>query len=227
MHHVSNTAHRLLEHQTNSNQYIVYVYIYTICEVQLELSLVLLSSMSAPPLKQDETTSDGYDTSGWEKLELTSTDPCRTTLIRPTDGSEQYTITTDESGSQPITTYKDSSGSVIATLQWHLYSSDTLTLEGKEPKGLKKWLKVSKSSKELSGKSAYASQLFLSIKANHSTQAKSGRKVTFEVDGHKYTWEGYQEVIYTPMEVRSSSRCINPHSTYTMRSFMQMMLRTK
>lgn len=154
MHHVSNCAHRLIKNKTNSNQYILYVYIHTVCEGQLELSLVLLSSMSAPPLKQDETTSDGYDTLGWEKLELTSTDPCRTTLILPTDGSEQYAITTDESGSQPITTYKDSSGNVIATLQWHLYSSDKLTLEGKEPKGLRKWLKVSKSSKKLSGKCA-------------------------------------------------------------------------
>jgi len=139
--------------------------------------------MSALPSKQSETTSDGCDTSAWEKLELTSTDPCRTTLTRATDGSEQYTVTTDESGSNPVTTYKDSSGGVVATLQWHRYSSDTLILEGREPKGLGKWLKVSKSREELTGKS------------------KSGRKVTFEVDGHKYTWEGYQKVTYSPMEL--------------------------
>ena len=101
------------------------------------------------PLKLNDTYSDGYDPSYWEKLEFTSSDPCRTTLIRESDGTTQYTAVTVESGSNPFTTFKDASEAVIATLEWRLYLPDKLTREGQQPMVVGKWLKVSQTSKLL------------------------------------------------------------------------------
>ena len=108
-----------------------------------------------PSLKLNDTYSEHYDPSYWEKLDFTSSDPCRTNLIRESDNSTQYTATTVESGSNPVTTFKDASGTVIGTLNWRLYLPDKLVLEGQQPMVVGKWLKVSHSTRHLKERYAY------------------------------------------------------------------------
>lgn len=82
----------------------------------------------------------------WTKLEITSHDPCRTTLVDE-HGKDAYTVTTDESGSNLVTTYKSNSGNTIATLEWHSMVGDKLALnEGEKIQKIpsRKWLKSSK-----------------------------------------------------------------------------------
>ena len=90
------------------------------------------------------------DTSNWDTLELTSTDPCRTTIIYKDLSSGSpiekiiYTARTDERGSRPITVFADRIGRVIAELEWHLRMSDKLSMHGREMKSVGKWLKCKK-----------------------------------------------------------------------------------
>lgn len=80
-----------------------------------------------------------------EKLDLTSLDPCRTTLVNASNPQQVvYSATTDESGSKPITTFVDASGSVIATLEWHLHTNDKLSIRGTEKSDVSKWLQRKK-----------------------------------------------------------------------------------
>lgn len=97
-------------------------------------------------------------------LEITSHHPCRTTLAevdptnKPGDHKVLYTISTDESGKRPITTYVNASGSVFATLMWRMNLPDKLKIgDDGESKVVGKWLK-----KEKKGKKAYAPQVLLS-----------------------------------------------------------------
>ena len=77
----------------------------------------------------------------WENLELTSNDPCRTTVVSSKTSTVAYTASTTLSGSETITSFKDASGHVFATLEWHTYRSDKLALEGQEKEPVNKWLK--------------------------------------------------------------------------------------
>ena len=79
----------------------------------------------------------------WENFELTSNDPCRTTVVVAKTSTVAYTASTTLSGSDTITSFKDASGHVFATLEWHTYRSDKLALEGQEKEPVNKWLKSS------------------------------------------------------------------------------------
>ena len=84
----------------------------------------------------------------WETtLQLTSHDPCRTTLEyvgSPTEAGAHkvaYTITTNEDGPRPITSYTDSSGYTFATLEWRSILPDQLQIADGEKQVIGKWLK--------------------------------------------------------------------------------------
>lgn len=80
-------------------------------------------------------------------LELTSHDPCRTTLVYVdyrTDKSQWktfYTVTTDESGPKPIVSYKNENGIVFATLEWRTGLPDRIQVGSEERILVGKWLK--------------------------------------------------------------------------------------
>lgn len=81
----------------------------------------------------------------WYTLELTSVDPCRTTLI---DQGRKvvYSISTEEPPNErPVTSCVDASGITFANLEWRMYRADKIQLL---PDGEKvvvdKWLKEEK-----------------------------------------------------------------------------------
>ncbi|KAL5536030.1 hypothetical protein ACEPAF_4124 [Sanghuangporus sanghuang] len=106
------------------------------------------------------------DTDHWKKLELTSSDPCRTDIV-DADSPERvlYKAKTKERGPKPITTYTDASGNIIATLEWHLRLSDKLSVRDRPKQNVGKWLKNKRSIKGRSKGSSFTDK-----------------------DGREYTW---------------------------------------
>ncbi|EJC98704.1 uncharacterized protein FOMMEDRAFT_161532 [Fomitiporia mediterranea MF3/22] len=102
-------------------------------------------SLVTLPYNSGEQLQLGIDQ--WEEFQLTSKDPCRTDIVYPsTPQKPVYEIRTDESGSKPVTSYVDATGNVFATLEWHMYLSDKLTVRGGPSQNVSKWLKNRKMS---------------------------------------------------------------------------------
>ncbi|KAL5533683.1 hypothetical protein ACEPAG_143 [Sanghuangporus baumii] len=121
----------------------------------------------------------------WEKLQLTSSDPCRTDII-DADNPERvlYKVKTNERDPKPITTYMDASGNIIATLEWHLRLSDKLSIRGGPKQNVGKWLKSKRSIKGRSKGSSFTDK-----------------------DGREYTWRNSEagSVIYLSADEGDSS----------------------